>query len=77
MRVSLRGGQGFLQEVGVLHGLLRSDPADGVHGQQLLKLVGKYKKSNKNMIKKQDGRMSCYDKHIHMTKALLALLISF
>lgn len=35
---SLRGGQGLLQKVGVLHGLLRCDSTDGIHGQQLLQL---------------------------------------
>ena len=45
--VSLGGGQGFLQEVGVLHGLLRRDPTDGVHGQQFLKLEGQHKKGKK------------------------------
>ena len=35
---SLRGGQRLLQEVRVLHGLLRRYPADGVHRQQLLQL---------------------------------------
>ena len=47
--VSLGGGQGFFQEVGVLHGLLRRDPTDGVHGQQFLKLEGQHKKGKKNI----------------------------
>lgn len=35
---SLSGGEGVLQEIGILQCLLRRDPLGGVHGEELLEL---------------------------------------